>query len=344
MLKENLKIKRPLQFRPNGQFRIMLFSDLHGVPNYDPRVKRAITAMVKAEKPDLVFFNGDNMYGLETHEQVKAYLTDITEYLEANSIPWAHVYGNHDSEAGLSRQEQQKIYESFPHCLSKYGPKDIGGVGNYMLPIMSSDNMKIAFNIWALDSGEYIGNFEDTFDINATKGYKTVLPKHFYNGTYYDLIRFEQIMWYYNSSKELEEYNKAKIPALMFFHIALPEMKLVHMNPAETDMAGDENEPVCCAETNSGLFAAALQRGDVKGIYFGHDHNNNYEGTYAGIKLGFDGALGFNSYGMDGDTETHRSFCRGCRVFDIPENNPSDYKSLFIRVSDYIDVEDMTNH
>ena len=343
MLNDNIKTKKPLRFKQDGNFRIMLFSDLHGIPNYDPRIKRSITAMVKAEKPDLVFFNGDNMYGLETHEQVRTYLTDITEYLETNNIPWAHVYGNHDSEAGLSRQEQQKIYESFPNCLSKYGPSDIGGVGNYVLPIMSSSSDNIAFNVWALDSGEYIGNFEDKFGISATNGYKTVLPQHFYNGTYYDLIRFEQIMWYYNSSKQLEEYNKAKIPALMFFHIALPEMKLIHMTPTQTNMTGDENEQVCCAETNSGLFAAVLQRGDVKGIYFGHDHNNNYEGTYAGIKLGFDGAMGFNSYGMDGETETKRSSCRGCRVFDITESDPVNYKSFFIRVNDYIDVEDINS-
>ncbi|MDD2269558.1 MAG: metallophosphoesterase family protein [Eubacteriales bacterium] len=342
MLKENLYTKKPLTFNSDGKFRIMLFSDLHGVPNHDPRLKRGITAMVEAEKPDLVFFNGDQMYGLETHEQVQNYLEDVTEVLEKNNIPWAHVYGNHDSEAGLSRDEQQKIYESFPNCLSKRGPDDIGGVGNFSLPIMSSDKCKIAFCIWGLDSREYIGAFDDEFSIKATNGYKTVLPKPFYNGTYYDLIRFEQVMWYYNSSKELEKHNGAKIPALMFFHIALPEHKLIHLNPVETAMTGDFNEQVCCAETNSGMFTAVLQRGDVKGIYVGHDHNNNYEGTYAGVRLGFDGAMGFNSYGMDGETETERSSCRGCRIFEINESDCANYKTRFIKVNDYINVEDLS--
>ncbi|OGO91043.1 MAG: hypothetical protein A2Y17_11840 [Clostridiales bacterium GWF2_38_85] len=339
MLSENLYLKRPLVFRADGSFKIMLFSDLHGVPNHDPRLKRGITEMVKAQKPDLVFLNGDQMYGLETVEQVKNYLTDITEVLEKNQIPWAHVYGNHDSEAGLCKEEQQKIYESFDYCISKRGPVDIHGVGNFVLPIKSSKDGTIKFNIWGIDSLQYINAYDEEFNVSATNGYRSVLPKHFSNGTYYDTIRFDQIMWYYNSSKEFEVYNKAKIPALMFFHIAIPEHMLIYMNPVETAMNGAFNENVCCPELNSGLFSAAVQRGDVRGIYVGHDHNNTYDGIYCGVHLGFDSAMGFNSYGMSGETQTEQSSCRGCRVFELNEQNPADYKTYMLRVVDFIDVE-----
>ena len=36
------------------------------------------------------------------------------------------------------------------------------------------------------------------------------------------------------------------------------------------------------------MFSAILDRGDVKGIFCGHDHINTYHGNYYGVLLGYE--------------------------------------------------------
>ena len=62
-------------------------------------------------------------------------------------------------------------------------------------------------------------------------------------------------------------------------------------------------------QVNSGEFAAMCEKGDVKGIYFGHDHNNSFNGDINGIDVGYTQGAGFNVYGPGKD--------RGTRVIDL---------------------------
>jgi hypothetical protein len=61
---------------------------------------------------------------------------------------------------------------------------------------------------------------------------------------------------------------------------------------------------------NSGLFAAFLERGDVVGVFCGHDHLNDYEATLHGIRLVYGRATGHGGYGRAG-------FPRGARVIEL---------------------------
>jgi DNA repair exonuclease SbcCD nuclease subunit len=54
-------------------------------------------------------------------------------------IPWAAIFGNHDDENDLSREEQMKLLEWLPYSLSRSGPPDVDGVGNYVLKVFSAD-------------------------------------------------------------------------------------------------------------------------------------------------------------------------------------------------------------
>ena len=51
-----------------------------------------------------------------------------------------------------------------------------------------------------------------------------------------------------------------------------------------------------------GMFAAMLQRGDVKGLFVGHDHINTYMGNYFGVELGYGPGTGFGTYGLNDGT------------------------------------------
>jgi hypothetical protein len=49
------------------------------------------------------------------------------------------MFGNHDDETGGSREYQLKQMQGLPYSLVESGPKDIHGVGNYVLKVKSAD-------------------------------------------------------------------------------------------------------------------------------------------------------------------------------------------------------------
>lgn len=302
---------------------------MHGGKNYDKRLKRDFDSMIVSLKPDLVLFCGD-MFDidaeLKTEFEIRTFLDDITEILEKNNIPWAHVYGNHEREGSLPNEELQPIFESYPNCLSRAGSSKLRGTGNYVLPIKSSDGDSIKFNVWGLDSGCTI-DICDWEHLNF-KEQELKLQKPLYNGKGYDNPKFDQVMWYYSLSEEIESYCGEKIPSFMFFHIPIPEFLVIERNPEETGKIGNQREDIGCSELNNGLFAAALLRGDVKGIFCGHDHVNDFCGTNCGIKLGYNAAMCYDCYNDDD--------MRGCRVFDIDENDAWNFSTYIVRAKDIV--------
>ena len=61
------------------------------------------------------------------------------------------------------------------------------------------------------------------------------------------------------------------------------------------------------------------EKGDVLGIYVGHDHKNSYVGKVGNIDVGFTQSAGFNVYGNGKQ--------RGVRCFVLDENDPRNYKT-----------------
>ena len=76
---------------------------------------------------------------------------------------------------------------------------------------------------------------------------------------------------------------------------------------------------------DAGLFDAAVQFGDVKGIVSGHDHMNCFEGKYKGIEFVQTSCASFRCYG-DGS--------RGVRVFEFDARDPADYTTYFFNYAD----------
>lgn len=328
-INELLTLKQELRFNKDGKFKILLMSDLHAGVGFSKQLSVAIEAVVNETQPDLVLINGDTSgpgrVHVETQEQLREVLALLSEPMEKRGIPWAHTFGNHDNNHGLENEEQEPVYEEFPHCVSKRGEPDIDGVGNYVLPILSSKGDKIKFNVFGLDSHN---NMEQYFRETGLPERRIVMPYIANYGRDYDTVHFDQIMWYYNASKALEEYNGAAIPAMMFFHIPIPEFCMVINNRNCNDYEGNQRENIGCGELNSGLFAACLRRGDVKGIFCGHDHVNDFTGDYCGIMLGYDGGMDYNSYQHDD--------IRGARIFELDESEPEKLNTRMIRVRDLL--------
>jgi len=97
---------------------------------------------------------------------------------------------------------------------------------------------------------------------------------------------------------------------MAFIHIPLPEY-LQMRNDFVT--YGNQRDHVGCSSVNSGFFAALKQAGTVQWVTCGHDHSNDFEGEYDGIKLSYGRKSGYGSYGP-------KYLQRGARVFELNES------------------------
>lgn len=111
-----------------------------------------LATVLDEEKPDLVVFTGDQLNGQGTSWDAKSVLAKFARAVTDRKIPWAAIFGNHDDEDGDTRTEQIKYMQALPYSLVQQGPKDIHGVGNYVLKVYSADPYAILSVICVLYS------------------------------------------------------------------------------------------------------------------------------------------------------------------------------------------------
>ena len=280
--------QQTLQFNKDGKFKIVQFTDVHYIYN-DPRsdvsIER-INQVLDMEKPDLVLFTGDVIYGKPAEEGMRTVLNLVSK----RKIPFAVTFGNHDNEQGLSREELLKIIQSVPFNLTQTTP-GISGVTNIILPVKASDGKRNATVLYCIDSHSY----------SQIKGV---------NG--YDYIKFDQIQWYRENSKKFtEENNGVPVSSYAFFHIALPEYNQAASSESAI-LYGIRKEKACAPQLNSGLFAAMKEMGDVRGVFVGHDHDDDYAVSWKGILLAYGRYTGGNT--------VYNHLTNGARVIELDEN------------------------
>lgn len=229
-LKSNLSLKKELRFNSNGKFKILMLSDIQETLDYDKRTLKGIDKIIEIEKPDLIILGGDNCDGtvLKTEKELREYLDIFSKPMESRNILWAHVFGNHDHDIDVDDIKKTKIYEEYEYCISKH-TENIYGTTNFVLPIKYSNKNEIAFNIWGLDSNNLIANTNMPIDKNINLLKKPSMSCR------WDVIHFEQLMWYWNSSKEIEEYCNKKIDGILFMHIPPWEFQYIVENPRYTN-------------------------------------------------------------------------------------------------------------
>lgn len=325
-LSDLLYTKQPLRFGQDGRYRILMVSDIHGGVGYSLKTPQALDALLEGTKPNLVLLGGDiagpGTIHVENEAQLRAMLDTLCAPMESRDIPWAHVYGNHDNNFGLSNDRQQPVYESYPHCVSKAGPEDVDGTGNYALAIWDAEGSELEFIVYGLDSHRNLNGLRSQYHLPDSL--PIALPGH---GGNEDTLHANQVCWYLQASRMLEAYAKKKTPALMYMHIPLPEISLIPQYPELCAMEGHCGEMVSHSALNSGMFSAVLQRGDVKAIFCGHDHENDFSGVYCGIRMGFDGFMSYHA--------SHNADIRGGRIFDLRMDRPGEIETRMVRVKDF---------
>ena len=124
----------------------------------------------------------------------------------------------------------------------------------------------------------------------------------------------------------MEAYNGSKVPAMMLFHIPLQEYCYVTNNPKETWKTGTNEDGPGASSLNSGLFHACFERGDVKGIFSGHQHRNTITGKYMDITLGYTPTIGSYEYYSEGT--------RGARVVEIDQKDAFNFTTRIVYCKD----------
>lgn len=281
-------MNQSLYYREDGTFTIAQFTDLHwqnGEPD-DVLTRRLMEQVLDAENPDLVVFTGDVIYSRNCVDPRQSF-RDAVEAVDARGIPWAAVFGNHDTEHLVTRQDLMAVQAEHRYCVAEAGPPDLSGEGNCVLFVRDAASGEALNALYLLDSGSY-----------------SELPEIIG----YQWIQLDQIEWYAERSAALAaERGGSPLPALAFFHIPLPEYKQIWKKEL---CFGSKHEKVNCAPLNSGMFAAMLERGDVVGTFCGHDHINDYWGELHDIRLCYGRATGYHTYGREG-------FARGSRIVKL---------------------------
>lgn len=314
-----------LHFPQDRPLRVLMISDIQETLHHDGRALRGMHAIMEAEKPDLVILGGDNVDGrkVKTQAELSQYLDIFTRPMEDRNIPWIHIYGNHDHDADVPALEQSALYRAYPHCISGISPDGVPGATNYMIPICYPDSDTTAFCIYAFDSLH-----KDSVYPNGATTADLLLPNKPYHQCKWDFVRFEQLMWYWNTSKEMESSAGHKIPGMAVMHILPSEASMMLANPEETGMTGEYEEVMQCSALNSGMFATFLQRGDISVIAAGHSHKDTIDGVYGGIRMCMDACVGFAPPGIDE--------LRGGRIFEITPDGHVESHMIFLK--DYIDI------
>ncbi len=327
-----------LSFNEDGTFKILQLNDTQDIDNLNDKTVTFIKAAIAQEQPDLIVVPGDVLSDTfigANQKRIKAALRELGDILNDAKVPFAVTFGNHDHdlEDKLSIAEMMEVFKEYEYCVSSAGTT-ANDPGSYSIPVYSSkDSSKMAFNVYMMDTNN---------KTDLAGGYTGVYP--------------EQVEWYKQKSDELKAANGGQVvPSLLFQHVPVKEIyqfveevtykeadralfslddrKWYALNES-SNLIGDDNvmgEAPCSESLDhvTGQYEAWLEKGDIVGAFFAHDHVNNFVGkTDDGIILGYNGGTGFRSYGR-GD---HRSM----RVFNINENDIENFETHSIYYCDVV--------
>ena len=313
---------KELRFNDNGEFRILVLADCQDGEKPSGRMMKFIGAMLDMNAPDLVVFLGDNV--IEGDEAkfrrgAEALLAPLVE----RGTPYAYVFGNHDDEYGMTKEQMHAVYASVGDCRTVDAAPEISGLGSCVLPVTASDGSRAAYYLWMIDSGSY-----DSV-----------------NGGY-DHVREDQLEWIKATAAE---YNAdGVIPSMVFQHIIPPEgfdflyESGLPAGTAGTKAYGGKNyslrlndkakgylgEFPCPPTVNSGEMDVLAGLGGVVGVAVGHDHANAFIGSVKGVDIIQCPGASFASYGDD--------LIRGCRLITLKESS-REYETKIFTITAYED-------
>lgn len=306
----------------NETFKIMQIADTQEGSKVSPDTINLINAALDCEKPDLVVYSGDQIWRKSkfkgNRDKVTEVLDILTKPVRDRKIPFTICFGNHDRQVGLNNEEQFEIYKGFEYFVGE-SVEGIDGAANHVIEIKDGEELK--FLLYLIDSNTSVQNG-------------------------YDCVHENQIEWYRKTRDKYEKENGRLIPSVVIQHIPVCEIfelltevkkgtkgsvrgfrahanRFYVLNKDRVNSDGFMKESPAEPNENSGEFDAFKEKGEVIGIYFGHDHNNSFHGEIDGIDVGYTQGAGFHVYGPGKD--------RGVRIIELYKNGTLDTYDLRFR-------------
>ncbi|GAB2554070.1 metallophosphoesterase family protein [Gracilibacillus alcaliphilus] len=268
-------------------FKILQLTDLHFGELPHNKEDQQTLALIKEKtaevQPDLIVVTGDLMWSADTKHSDKTFEALIS-FFNGLETPITITYGNHDTEASVSRSDLRKLEEGLVNPVEKKQSFIVEDRESYCIEIRDGED-KLCHVLYVIDSGA-----EDPLQIGT-----------------YEFVHPKQVNWFYETAENYRTEQPDR-EDFVFLHIPIPEYEEAWQKGRAV---GYKYEGVCSPAVNTGLFTSMLLDKQVKGIFCGHDHDNDYEADYHGIKFCFGRVTGFNCYG---------ELSRGGRVIELQAN------------------------
>ncbi len=310
-------------------FKILHLTDIHiggSLYSYPKDIKAlaACFAEIEYTKPDLVIVTGDLCFPMGIMSMSlnnSAPVQQFAAFMRNTGIPWAFTYGNHDTEtlASLDKKELNEVYKSLAYktsgnLLYPYVQPDIMGRNNQLIEVRNTAG-DLNTGLFLIDSNAYTGD-----GINV-----------------YDYIHDDQVDWYADEVRRMNEEAGHTVNSMVFFHIPLQEYRtateLYEQGSDEVryffgenpgDHGGITNYKVCCSDYPSKLFDTALELGSTSGFFCGHDHYNNASLEYKGIRLTYGMSIDYLAMpGIENETQQ-----RGAELITIHSDSSWDLEQI----------------
>ena len=308
-----------LRFDENGEFKILHITDCQDVYPANQTMVQFIEHCLDKYAPDLVVLGGDNC--VDDTGNIEKAITEIATIFVENETYFTLVFGNHDREGGRGENDVLLSYyqkAGGKYCLAYDAVPSLTGVGTHNLPILASDSLKVAYNLYMFDSG--------------TSGYSDP-ERSGQEG--YDCVHEDQVNWFKATNSTYTMLNGGKvIPSMAFQHIIVGEiMDVFYKEKSEVAISFDSKfcngkeydltvadfsaikdgmltEPPCPGVENYGQFDALVEQGTVA-VFSGHDHVNTFTVEHKGVDIVNTAGCTFHSYGQD--------YNRGGRLITLHE-------------------------
>lgn len=295
-------------------FSVLQITDVHILNDEkkDAKAFKTIDAMVEKTNPDLIMVTGDITSEKENFTAFKTFCS----HMEKFNIPWGFVFGNHegldikyeenevlDPEKIADRQTLSDYLESLPNCIYEAGDENVDGTGNYYYNV-TDDSGKVITSLIMMDSHSYD---------EENNGYD-----HFHDN---------QIAWYESTvksiAKEVNGDESKVVLSLAFFHVPMKEYMTAYDAAKGTDnrlwgfrFPKEDGTPA----VDDQMFEKMVELGSTKGCFAGHDHMNNFEVMYQGIRL---------NYGLSCDHNIYLVPLRGGKLIEIKKDGSFTTRAIF---------------
>lgn len=265
-------------------FKILQLTDLHfgeiheESRDRDVATKELVIRLVNEHTPNLIAITGDLIWSLA--KKSLSTFREVLSFMNDFGIPFAVTLGNHDAESDFNREVLNTIVLEQANFIIPRSLLNIDGRLNYYVEIQDAG---LPHRLYFMDSGDY-----DTHQFGE-----------------YDFIQHEQIKWLVENEGGFSGISQ------LFLHIPVPEYRTAQ----QLGLAiGHQDEEINCPGLNTGLFSHIYLHTNIKAVYCGHDHDNDFSAHYFGIQLNYGRVTGFNTYG---------SLARGGRLITIEKERIS---------------------